>query len=555
MNILFIVPLNESYDTVVGVDKATLKDKLNKNIKKLYCVYPSGVLSISAYIKKHSPNINIKILDLNVFINQIAQSKNFDEYKFENFIKEAMSLIGFVPDIIGISVLFTSVYRDLIPLSSLLKKIYPDSLIVCGGHLASSLFNRIYKDDLEIDAVAFGEGEIPSLELARAVLSGKKEEYLSSSPFWITKSKSKNGFLPQDKPIIDLDEIPPYDLNDLFFPEAYFNSSSFLFMPEAIDEGHKEMLMFTTRGCPFKCVFCASHNVHGKSVRYYSTDRIKHDILYYNKKYGIDKFAFYDDHFLIKKDRALEILNFIPEKRFIASIINPAFFSIDENIASAMKLAGVKSVILSLESGNENTLKNIIHKPSNSKKASEAVDFLHKKGINAATNIVIGLPGETKESIDSGIEYLLTTNFNWFNCFVVAPLPGSELYKICEENGYFTVDDPVLLMDFKKGLIRTKDFTPEYIEKKAYEMNLNLNYANNSDFRSGNYNNALMLFERVIHSVIDTHAFAYYFAAKCCKMLQIDDKYKIYKAKYKEMIEKYPFWKKCATQYNLKELD
>lgn len=561
MNILFIIPLNESYDSIISANRTALRTKLNihKNIKKLYCVYPSGVLSISAYIKKNNPDINVKILDLNVFINQIAQSKiaSFDEYTFENYLNEALLLVGgFVPDIIGISALFCSVYQDLKLMASFFRKHYKKSTVVCGGHLASTLYDRIYEDDLEIDAVAFGEGEIPFLELITAISTGKKEEYLSSSPCWITKEKcrSATGIIPHNKVIEDLDEIPPYDLSILLFPDAYFDSSSFLFMPET-HEDHKEMIMFSTRGCPHNCTFCASHQVHGKKVRFYTADRVKNDILYYNEKYKITRFVFYDDHFLMKKSRALEILNFISENNLVAAIINPAFFSIDKDIASAMKRAGVRSVILSIESGNENTFKNIIHKPSNLEKANEAVELLHEKGINVATNVMIGLPGETEESIDIGLKYLLTTNFNWFNCFVVAPLPGSELYKSCKDNGYFTVDDPILLMDFKKCVIRTKDFAPDYIEKKVYEMNLMLNFVNHYDIRSGNYHNALMLFEKVINSVLDTHAFAYYFAAKCCRMLQLDEKYNDYKAKYEEMIAKYPFWRGYAIQFNLKHIN
>lgn len=561
MKVLFIVPLNEPYNTIVNAGKTALKNKLNiqKNIKKLYCVYPSGVLSISAYVKKHVSDIDIRVIDFNVFIHKLAQGEvdNFNEYKFEDFLSEALSqLDGFVPDIIGISTLFCSVYPDLGPLASFLRKNYLTSMIVCGGHLASTLYGRIYQDDLNIDAVAFGEGEIPFLELVNAVLSGQKREYLSSSPCWITKDKCelRTKFVPQNKLIFDLDEIPPYNLNMLLFPDAYFDSSSFLFMPER-REYKKEMIMFSTRGCPFNCIFCASHHVHGKTVRFFSSDRVKNDILYYNEKYGIDKFTFYDDHFLIKKDRAIDILNFIPEKNFVAGIINPAFFAIDGDVASAMKRAGVKSVILSIESGNENTFKNIVRKPSSLKKANEAVSFLHNEGINAATNVLIGLPGETKESIDKGVEYLRTTSFNWIMCFVTAPLPGSDLFKICVDNHYFVTNDDILALDFKKCIIRTEDFTPEYIDNKAYEMNLELNFVNNYDFRAGNYDKALMLFEKVINNVMDSHAFAYYFAAKCCRMLKLHEKYTIYRRKYEEMTGKYSFWREWADRFRLEKLD
>lgn len=564
MNILFIVPLNEPYDEITSANKAAWKFKLNiyKNIKRIDCAYPTGLLSISSYVKKHNPDINIKILDFNGIMNKVAQRKyessgSFGGCEFEDFLEEALSWVdGFTPDIIGISALFCSNYRDLKPLASFLRKRYHESLIICGGHLASSSYRRIYEDNLEIDAIAFGEGEIPFLELVEAVLSQKKLRYLSSSPCWITKEKINSGaiFTPQNKVIVDLDEIPPFDLDMLVFPDIYFNSMKYFFGTD-LREDQKEIFIFSTRGCPFNCVFCASQAVHGHKVRSYSLERVKRDILYYNKKYNTTRFIFFDDHFLPNKDRAMEILNFISQNNFTAEIPTPAFFSIDEDIASAMKRVGIKEANITIESGNEDTLKNIIHKPGDLKKANEAVNFLHNKGIIVVSIVLIGFPGETKESIEKGLDYLLTTNIDWFSCFVVAPLPGSELYKICEENGYLVEDYDISTTNFKKCLIRTKDFTPEYIEKKAYEMNLILNFINNYNIRAGNYDIALKFFERIINSVIDTHAFAYYFAAKCCKKLDLEDRYKIYKEKYKEMIEKYPFWREYATQFNLEELD
>ncbi|HAH30718.1 MAG TPA: hypothetical protein DCL44_00205 [Elusimicrobia bacterium] len=564
MNILLVFPLNEPYDEIITANKTAWKSKLNpyKNIKKLDCAYPTGLLSIASYVKKHVPEANVKILDLNAVLIRVAKRKSegsetFAGYGYEDLLKESMSLLGgFIPDITGISTLFCSNYRDLKPLAAFLKKAYPKNLVVCGGHLASACYERIYYDKHEIDAIGFGEGEIPFRELACAVLRGKAAEYLSSSPYWITKAKTGAGvkFAPQKTALADLDEIPPFDFGMLVFPEAYFNSTRYFFVIDS-REDKKEIFIFSSRGCQYKCVFCASQNVHGNAVRFHSVDRIRSDIRYYHERYGITRFVFYDDHFLSDKARALEILEFISRQGFTAEIPTPAFFSLDGEIAAAMKRAGIREVNLTIESGNENTLKKIIHKPGSLKKAAEAVDILHNEGIIVVSNILIGLPGETKESIESGLEYLLTTSIDWFQCFVVAPLPGSELYEICEEKGYFVPDYDISTMDYKKCLIRTADFSPEYIEKKAYEMNLKLNFTNNYNIRIGNYRVALMFFERVINSVIDTHAFAYYFAAKCCQALRLDGKYEIYKAKYAEMTAKYVFWREYSAQFNLKPLD
>lgn len=527
--------------------------------KKLIAYTLQDCFQLPVMQKKYLPDINIKILDLNVIINKIAENTdlNMSDYSFDNFLHETLPPIaGFNPDIIGISTLFCSNYHDLGAISLFLKKKFPEAFLICGGHLASAVYHRIFKDNLAIDAISFGEGEIPFFELLKAINENKRHEYLENSNAWITKQKIEMnpGFIPEHKLVTNLDDIPRYDFSTLLSPDAYYNSTNYFFVIDTKKE-QREMFIFSTRGCPHHCVFCASQNVHGHKIRQYSTERIKSDIMYFAEHYNITRFVFYDDHFLSKKKRAIEILNFIAEKKLNAEIPTPAFFSIDDEVASAMKNAGIKEVNITIESGNQNTLKNIMHKPANLERANFAVDCLHKYGIIAISNILIGLPGETKEFIDKGLDYLLTTDINWFQCFVTAPLPGSELYEICEKNGYFTPDADIMAMDFKKCVIKTPDFTPAFIEKKAYEMNLKLNFVNNYDFRKGEYLAALRLFERIIEFVIDTHAFAYYYAAKCCQKLNFEEKYIIYKNKYEKMITQYPFWKEWAEHFNLGSLD
>jgi len=379
---------------------------------------------------------------------------------------------------------------------------------------------------------------------------------LESHPSWITRNKLQRELLfePENKLLMDLDEIPVYDLDVLVFPDVYFMSSDYLFTfnPPA---DSKEIILFTTRGCPYHCVFCASHGVHGYRVRYYSLERMQNDIDYYHQRYGITRFVFFDDNFFIDKSRAVAILDHVAMKGLTADNVTPAFFFIDRDVVAAMKRVGVTNVCLTIESGNEHTLKKIMRKPSNLAQARRAIDILHELGIIVVSNILIGVPGETKESIEFGLENLKKMNANWFMCFAAAPLPGSELYQICEDNDYFvTDDDPITTMDFKRCVIRTPDFDPEYIERKCYEMNLVLNFTNNYDFRTGNYQGALSLFERVLHAWKE-HAFAHYFAARCCWKLGLTEKYATYKAAYEDSIAKYPFWADYAKQHQLSPLD
>ena len=102
--------------------------------------------------------------------------------------------------------------------------------------------------------------------------------------------------------------------------------------------------------------------------------------------------------------------------------------------------------------------------------------------------------------------------------------------------------------------METEDFTAEYIQEKAYFLNLELNFVENSDFRLGNYDAALKGFENTI-KVKSDHAFAFYFAAKCYKMMNLNEKYHEYKAEYEEIIKESEFWRNYANQFNLVALE
>ena len=557
MKILFFFLLNEPYQNIVRAAETPWKSKLNQKlkIKKIDCVYPTGLLSIASYVKKHLPEAEIRILDCNAVLNQMAEKYpgRLSEFDRSVFFEEcAARLEGFQPDIIGVSALFCSNYQDMEAFCGFLKQKFAPRLLVGGGHLPAAVYDKIFQGQTAIDAIAFGEGEIPMRDLCQAFLAKREKEFLSADPAWITAEKLRQdpGFQPERHLIENLDEIPPFDLDMLLYPDIYFNSSNYFFIIDTKKE-MREIFIFSTRGCPHHCLFCASQNVHGHKVRKYSVERIKSDILYYHKKFDIRRFVFYDDHFLSDRARAVEILDFVADHGLVAEIPTPAFFAINPQVASAMHRAGIRESNITIESGNENTLRNIIHKPANLKRAEEAVKCLHDAGIIAVSNILIGLPGETPESIEEGIRFLASTEVNWFQCFVAAPLPGSEMYDICVKNHYLDDGADVFSMDFKKCVVRTPAFSPEFIEKKVYEMNLYLNFINNYDMRTGNYGQALKIFERILQRVLPTHAFAYYFASKCAEKLGFDDKRREYQGKYREMIEKYPFWKNWAEHFNL----
>ena len=100
MKLLLLFPLNEPFDTVVNAGKMPWKMKLSaqKTIKKIDCVYPTGLLSIGAYVRKFLPDAEIRILDCNVVMNQLADVQGtFNRMLMSETIKYALIIVASVP--------------------------------------------------------------------------------------------------------------------------------------------------------------------------------------------------------------------------------------------------------------------------------------------------------------------------------------------------------------------------------------------------------------------------------------------------------------------------
>ncbi|MDL2314130.1 radical SAM protein [Desulfovibrio sp. OttesenSCG-928-C14] len=560
LNMLLILPLNSPYDFIVGnVDEAAKKNKDKIGINKPELVMPNGVLSIAAYVQKHFPGVHIKILDLNAVICMLGEENHalLRRMSSEDFWRYAIDLLdGFNPELIGLSVLFASALPDLSDLSCFLKEKFAGSIVFAGGHVPTASPDIVFQRSPAIDYIVYGEGEIPVRELCEDIFAGKEARiHASSNSSWITREKLADAFFKaENKLIYDLDEIPAYNLDNIVRRDFYSTYGSPTLFKEERD-GLDCLCLLTTRGCPGRCLFCASRVVHGRKIRAYSEQRVKDDINKYIHDYRIQRITFYDDHFISNKTKAINILEFMRANGYKCDIANVAFFAMDNDVARAIKRAGIESVVIAVENANENTFKNIIHKYGGFSKVKEAIKCLKDAGILIICNIVIGLPGETKEDMEINKRNMVELGCNWYQCYVAAPLPGSELYDICKENGYISDTDDIFLMNYKHGLINTPEFSAEYVENKVYETNLYVNFVHNYDMRAGNYATALMLFERVINDIIDTHAFAYYFAATCAKELGQYEKAARYGQKYLELIEKLAFWRNWAEHFGLNPLN
>ncbi|HBL52316.1 MAG TPA: B12-binding domain-containing radical SAM protein [Candidatus Blackburnbacteria bacterium] len=545
--ILFVIPPYVSFDSFVNpaFNDGTTTKKSGK-YRNIVADFPMGVLSLSAYLKKNA-NVEVKLIDFNIVLNKLEsfEYKSFSE--LFNDILSSKKYVEFVPTIIGISTLFTPAYYNMLDIAKVCKKLFSNSLIVAGGGVPTNMYREIFKVSKSFDALCFGEGEKPMLDL---IQTKNKYLHINNNPSWITYKKIRTKKSFRHNFIIDLDEIPFFDL-DIIKIDDYRLTSVLSTFPLA-KERMKGMSFMTSRGCVHRCCFCASHSVHGRQMRFHSIVRIENDLRKLKRDYGIKLVVFFDDHFMANRERVFKIVNIMKNLQLTAFFpASLTLYALDRKMLEALKSIGLNELVLSVESGSDKVLREVMHKPLNLSIVKRVIKDCQELGIDTDVAILIGLPGETKKDIEDTRSFLKTLNATWFRINIATPLAGSEMLEICLRKNYLKGD--YISCDFKRPVIGTEDFTPEYIQEKAYALNLELNFVENSDFKLGNYKKALRGFENTIR-VKNDHAFAYYFAARCCKSLKQNKKYMEYKNNYKKIIKDSEFWRNYFRQFNLEPL-
>jgi radical SAM superfamily enzyme YgiQ (UPF0313 family) len=541
-NVLFFVPPAIRYeDFVHPTSNARFKSKNGKMFGNVLADMPIGVLSLSAYIKKFH-TINSKLIDFNIVLNKISDF-NYDSFKY--FFKDIIfDYNDFDPEYICISALFSPAYQNMIDIANVCREIFPNSFILGGGALPTNMYEDVFNQTNSFDALCYGEGEIP---LSNLISAQNKKVFLEQNTSWITTKKIKNNSIFEKTFIINLDEIPFYDY-DLCNVDDYGISPAIIAY-SAVEEKTQNYHVMTSRGCPFHCTFCSSHTVHDRKMRYFSIDRVKEDFLKLKNNYGAHTFVIQDDHFLQDKKRALKIIDIIKELKMKVVFQNGlALYSLTRDILEAIKDAGVNHLVLAVESGSQRVLKELMHKPLTLEIIERVASDCRELGIYTDVNLIIGMPGETKQDLEEARKFLKKIPTNWFRITVATPLVGSELYSTCIEKGY--IKKSFADSHYKKAVIETDDFTPEWIENMQYFMNLELNFVENSDFKYGNYNDALNGFLNVIKAKGD-HAFAFYFASKCYNKLGDAIKEKEFLDIAKKIVSTNFFWGNYNNMFNL----
>lgn len=375
---------------------------------------------------------------------------------------------NFEPNFLVISTTTPTIYNDLIA-CKLTKEINSDIITVAkGAHFL--LFDKDILNRFEyLDLVIRGEPE----ETLEAIVKQAELRTIKGITFRDNGSIVRN----EDRPLLE-------DLDPLPFPARHLLNNYLYRTP---DTNEPIAFIYTSRGCPANCIFCAAGLVSGYKLRTRSVANVIGEIEECVTRYNIRNFFFRADTFTWDKDWVINLCRAIIDKKIkIRWGTNSRVDTIDVQRLQWMKKAGCYVIGFGAESGCQEILDKM-GKNITLEQIEEAVNLCREFNMESFLHFVIGLPWDTEEAILETINYIKKIEPSFIEVNIAYPIPGTELYKLCLKDKLFVTDitghNHILpatrtyslsnsrLIELRKQILRSFYLRPKYLFKSLLRLN------------------------------------------------------------------------------------
>lgn len=233
---------------------------------------------------------------------------------------------------------------------------------------------------------------------------------------------------------------------------------------------HPYISFYTGRGCPAKCTFCLwPQTIGGHLYRHKSPDAVGREMAEAKELFGdkVREYMFDDDTFTIDKHRAIAISEHL--KRLNITWSCNARANLDYDTLKTLRDNGLRLLLVGFESGNQQVLNNI-KKGIKLEVAREFMKNCHKLGITVHGTFIIGLPIETKETVEETIRFACELSPHTIQVSIAAPYPGTELYAQARENGWFANESLVATSGIQTSTLQYSTLSSAEIEDAVERM-------------------------------------------------------------------------------------
>lgn len=376
-----------------------------------------GISYISSLLKAHGHETRLLVLGSNKWKESTQILKT--------------SMEEFDPGIICYTAVFSQ-YSFIEKIAAFIRSHWPDKFAIIGGVHATLNPEEIIKGPF--DALCVGEGEYPVLELCNQ-LEGKQVPK-GIANLWL---KSGDGKISRNKTrefIKNLDLLPFPD-REMWEPWVKEQSAG------------DELYILVGRGCPYDCTYCSNHAIRkvatGRYVRTRSPENILQEVAYVYGKYPPRRIFFEAESMVLDKAWALEFCRQL--ESFNTTIGDAITYgcnfrvsvpSLDERIFSALEKANFNKINIGLESGSERVRREVLKRNYSNDDFLKAASMARSHKLQVNVYNLIGVPGE---SLDDHMETVRINRLcqpDNLCTSIFYPYPGTDLYRICMEQGLIT---------------------------------------------------------------------------------------------------------------------
>lgn len=385
---------------------------------------PIGLAYISGYLK--SLNLDVTLYDS--FALQIRRERILSY------------VIDLKPDILGMTLMTNNIPQTIRFLEDL-KKELPNLLVVLGGPHPTTMYASLLESSDTIDIAVIGEGEYTVRDIIKYMQN--EIDTLEDVKGIAFRKNGKVYTTPSQTFIKDLDTLPFPDWASLPIHKYY---DKWIIRKNMIS-------VSMSRGCPYHCTFC-NHTYLGNNLRMKSPSRVLQEIKYLYDTFNVRFVEFIDSTFNFDNNWLKEVCcGLIDMKLPISWGCEYRADRSDLDVLKLMKKSGCSNFFIGVESADNAMLKRM-KKGETIEQIENAINLANSIGLYPDIGFIIGLPGETKYTINKTIAFAKKYYRNAYAFTLATPYPGTELYEIALQEG-------ILSDDLAKHTMHKVSYVPE----------------------------------------------------------------------------------------------
>ncbi|MEA2062842.1 MAG: radical SAM protein, partial [Gemmatimonadota bacterium] len=385
---------------------------------------PTGLMCLAASLRQARPGDEIVIID------ECAP----DDMQLDRAGLAAVSqrivekILGFGPDLAA----FTATTPDFYHVNAIaesLKKRQPDLITLVGGPHATLRPREFFEHCRAMDFVLTGEGDLLFPEFVNALEAGAD---LPGCGVWRReKGRIIEGEHPERIANLDSLPLPAYDLIDM---KRYAAPNVKSIRPLLLSS----VAVFSSRGCPYNCKFCASISVWGRRVRFFNPIRVVDEIQMLKENYNIAAFFFFDDSFTVNKKHLGAVCSELMRRKInLPWGCQTRVDVVDDQVCETIRQAGCIQLEFGVEAGNERGWRSL-GKNINSLQVEMAFDSARRHGLRTLVNFMVNIPGETGQDLDDTCNLIRRIRPTIGITNILTPYPGTPF---AEERGGVPIED------------------------------------------------------------------------------------------------------------------